>query len=114
MSSFWAKRGGERETRVSQMLSPKDLAELETMQNDLADMAVRVGELMEKAKPDHYEGVWFTVAERLSRVENAFNVLDAVLVHACMEVEGALPKALNWDNVVQFRPARGTNEAASA
>jgi hypothetical protein len=96
------------------MLSPKDLAALETMQNELADMAVRVADLMEKAKSGDSEGVWFTVAQRLSRVDDAFSVLDAVLVHACMEVEDALPKACATDNVVQFRPARRANEAASA
>jgi hypothetical protein len=95
------------------MLSPKDLAELERMQNDLADMAVRVFDLMEKAKPENGEGVWFTVAQRLSRVDDAFSVLDAVLVHACMEVEDALPKGYATDNVVQFRPPRETDEAVA-
>jgi hypothetical protein len=96
------------------MLSPKDLAELEDMQSELADMAVRVFDLMEKAKPDNGDGPWFTVAQRLSRVDDAFSVLDAVLVHACMQVEDALPKVKVTDNVVPFRPARRTDQAASA
>jgi hypothetical protein len=96
------------------MLSPKDLAELEDMQSELAEMAVRVFDLMEKARPNNDEGAWFTVAQRLSRVDDAFSVLDAVLVHACMEIEDALPKVYAADNVVPFRPGRGAVKAISA
>jgi hypothetical protein len=69
------------------MLTLQDLLELETIREALANFAVRVGELRDKARPKDDADSKMKTALRLSRVENAFYVLDGVLEDTCAEAK---------------------------
>jgi hypothetical protein len=96
------------------MLTLQDLLELDAIRDELANFAVRIGDLRDKARPDDDADPGLMVALRLSRVENAFFVLDGVLQDACAEAKAAASPAHSRDNVTPLRLASWSKRTIDA
>ncbi len=86
------------------MLTLENLFELDAMVAKLATMVVRVADFRETAQPELVTDPWFRVAQRLSKVESAFYVLDTILEDTCAEIRAARAATETCGNVVQLRP----------
>ncbi len=85
-----------------QRLTPQQLSDLETMQNQLDIMSNRVRDLFLRVVSDDECDPCFMAAARLSQVDSAFDVLSALLTEAVAEVGTALNATDYTGKVVPF------------